>query len=63
MCGEGGGVAEAERQGSPLLGEIPSFTAIREGGDQGRPVTVSAPDAAPAQAFLRVAEALRTRLA
>lgn len=62
IFGHGGGRAEAERQKVPFLGEIPLFTAIREGGDAGVPVVVSAPSEAPAQAFLRVAEALRQKL-
>ena len=59
IFGHGGGKAEAARQGVPFLGEIPIFTEIREGGDKGVPVTVSRPQDAAAQCFLRVAEALR----
>ena len=51
----GGGRLEAERQKMPLLGEIPIFTDIRIGGDKGVPVVVSAPDSAPAKAFLEIA--------
>jgi ATP-binding protein involved in chromosome partitioning len=61
IFGHGGGKAEAVRQNMPFLGEIPLFTEIREGGDQGVPVVVSAPNAAPAKAFMRVAEALCER--
>ncbi len=62
IFGHGGGKAEAARKGVPFLGEIPLFTAIREGGDRGIPIVVSAPDSAPAQAFLEVARALRAKL-
>lgn len=62
IFGHGGGRTEADRQGIPFLGEIPIFVEIREGGDKGQPVTVSAPKSAPAQAFIRVAESLRQRL-
>jgi ATP-binding protein involved in chromosome partitioning len=62
IFGYGGGRAEAERQGVPFLGEIPIFTEIREAGDRGVPVVVSAPDSAPAKAFLNIAEALKTQL-
>jgi ATP-binding protein involved in chromosome partitioning len=62
IFGHGGGRAEAARKGVPFLGEIPIYTAIREGGDHGLPVVVSAPDEAPARAFISVAEALRARL-
>ena len=59
IFGHGGGRAEAARQDVPFLGEIPIFTEIREGGDQGQPVVVTMPKEAPAQAFIRIAEQLR----
>src|SRR2546422_2140578 len=62
IFGHGGGRAEAERQKIPFLGEIPIFTDIRIGGDQGVPVTVSSPSAPSGEAFLRIAEALRQKL-
>lgn len=62
IFGHGGGRTEAARQNVPFLGEIPIFTEIREGGDQGQPVVVSMPKEAPAQAFIRVAEMLWQRL-
>ena len=62
IFGHGGGKAEAERQKVPFLGEIPLFTEIRVGGDQGQPVAMSSPGSPPGQAFLRIAEALRQRL-
>ncbi|HEX5223290.1 MAG TPA: Mrp/NBP35 family ATP-binding protein [Verrucomicrobiae bacterium] len=62
IFGHGGGRKEAERLKIPFLGEVPIFTEIREGGDRGVPVVVSAPDKAAGKAFLKVAEALRTRL-
>ncbi|MBI5394803.1 MAG: Mrp/NBP35 family ATP-binding protein [Verrucomicrobia bacterium] len=54
----GGGRLEAGRQKTPLLGEVPIYTDIRIGGDKGVPVVVSAPDSAPAKAFLQIAQAL-----
>lgn len=62
IFGHGGGRAEAERQNLPFLGEIPIFTEIRISGDQGVPVVVSAPESAPAQPFIRIAEILREQL-
>lgn len=59
IFGHGGGRAEAARQNIPFLGEVPLFTELREAGDCGVPVIVSAPDAAPAQTFFRIAENLR----
>ena len=45
-------------KGVPFLGEVPIFTEIREGGDEGLPVTVSAPQSAPGRAFIKIAESL-----
>ncbi len=63
IFGHGGGKAEAARQNIHFLGEVPIFTEIRIGGDAGLPVVVSAPQSAPGQAFIQVAESLRRRLA
>ena len=62
IFGHGGGHAEAARQDIPFLGEVPIFTEIREGGDRGVPVVVSAPDKPAGRAFIQIAEALRKRL-
>ena len=59
IFGHGGGAAEAKRQGTAFLGEVPLFTEIREGGDAGIPVVVKSPEGSPAQAFGAVAAALR----
>jgi len=63
IFGHGGGQAEAARQNVAFLGEVPLFTEIREGGDCGVPVVVSAANQPAGQAFVRIAEALRQRLA
>ena len=62
IFGHGGGQNEAARQSIPFLGEIPLFTQIREAGDQGVPVVVSAPDEPAARAFIQVATALDNKL-
>lgn len=62
IFGHGGGKAEAERRGLPFLGEIPIYTEIRVGGDKGVPVVVSHPRSAQAEAFFRIAEAVRQQL-
>ena len=59
IFGHGGGAAEAKRQETAFLGEVPLFTEIREGGDAGIPVVVKPPEGEPAQAFGAVAAALR----
>ena len=63
IFGHGGGKAEAARQNIPFLGEVPIFTEIRVGGDQGVPVVVSSPAAPSGKAFIQIAEALRQKLA
>jgi len=63
ILGHGGGKDEAKRQGVPFLGEVPLFTEIREGGDKGTPVALSAPNKPPGQAFIQIAEALERVLA
>jgi ATP-binding protein involved in chromosome partitioning len=62
IFGHGGGRAEAERQKVTFLGEIPIFTEIRMGGDEGTPVVVSAPEKPAAQSFIKIAEILRQKL-
>jgi ATP-binding protein involved in chromosome partitioning len=62
IFGHGGGRSEAERKQIPFLGEVPLFTQIREGGDKGVPVVVSAAAQPPAQAFIAIAETLRKNL-
>jgi len=62
IFGHGGGKDEAARQNVPFLGEVPIFTAIREGGDRGTPIVVSTPNHAAGKAFIQIAEALRKKL-
>src|SRR5881396_97659 len=59
IFGHGGGRTEAQRQNVSFLGEVPLFTEIREGGDRGVPVVVSAPDAPEGLGFIKIATALR----
>ena len=62
IFGHGGGRAEAQRQDVPFLGEVPLFTELREAGDIGVPVIISAPEGPPAQAFIGIAEKLSRQL-
>ena len=61
IFGEGGAREEARRLGVPLLAEIPIDIALRQGGDEGRPVVVTDPGGAVAKAFAAAAEALSQR--
>ena len=45
----------------PLLGQIPLDVALREGGDTGQPVALTAPDSASGAALRGIARALSTR--
>jgi ATP-binding protein involved in chromosome partitioning len=63
IFGHGGGQAEAARQNLPFLGEVPIFTEIREAGDRGVPIVVSAPDHPAGRAFIQIARTLQKSLA
>jgi ATP-binding protein involved in chromosome partitioning len=56
--GHGGARSEAGRLGVPFLGEVPLELGVREAGDAGTPVVLSAPDSAAARAFSEIAESL-----
>ena len=62
LFGEGGGRITAEQLGTIVLGQVPLAQEIREGGDLGEPVVVSAPDGAPAKVFREIAENLLHQL-
>jgi ATP-binding protein involved in chromosome partitioning len=62
IFGHGGGREEAARQNVPFLGEVPIFTEIREGGDRGMPIVVSAPNHPAGKAFIQIAEILHQKL-
>ena len=47
----------------PFLGEMPLFTDIRKGGDDGVPVVVSQPGSPPAEVFGQIAQQLQEQLA
>ncbi len=55
IFGHGGAKDEADRQNVPFLGEIPLDIDIRETSDSGRPIVVSQPEGAHAQAYLAIA--------
>ncbi|HEY7105352.1 MAG TPA: Mrp/NBP35 family ATP-binding protein [Acidimicrobiia bacterium] len=62
IFGAGGGEELALSLGVPLLGRVPLVPALREGGDDGRPIVVAAPDDEAARVFASIAEALDTSL-
>jgi ATP-binding protein involved in chromosome partitioning len=56
IFGKGGGQKLCDEYGLNLLGEVPLGMEVREGGDKGVPVVVSAPDSPQSAAFRKVAE-------
>jgi ATP-binding protein involved in chromosome partitioning len=61
LFGEGGGEGLAAELGVPLLGQIPLDPALRRGGDEGRPLTVTDAGSEAARAFAGIAAALVAR--
>jgi ATP-binding protein involved in chromosome partitioning len=62
LFGSGGGRELADSLGVPLLGQLPLIPALREGGDEGRPITAVAPDSEIAQAFRAIAHQIAVDL-
>jgi ATP-binding protein involved in chromosome partitioning len=62
IFGEGGGQRVADEYGVPLLIQIPLDPAVRAGGDEGAPITVSKPESPQAGAFRALATAVVRRL-
>jgi ATP-binding protein involved in chromosome partitioning len=56
LFGKGGGDRLAEESGLPLLARVPLEPAVREGGDEGAPIVLSAPDSGAGSAFRSLAE-------
>ena len=60
--GSGGGEAFAESRGIPFLGRIPMAASVREGGDNGRPVSIYSPDTTVGRAFRKLSEDAAARI-
>jgi ATP-binding protein involved in chromosome partitioning len=56
IFGTGGGRRLADELELPLLGEIPLYPRIHEGGDRGTPIVVAEPNASAARALRALAE-------
>jgi ATP-binding protein involved in chromosome partitioning len=59
IFGSGGGQHLADETGVPLLAQIPIELPVQEGGDSGRPVTLSQPHSLAAAAFKHLARTLK----
>jgi ATP-binding protein involved in chromosome partitioning len=55
LFGAGGGATLAADLGVPLLGRVPLVNAVRQGGDDGRPVVAFEPESETAIAFTDIA--------
>ena len=56
LFGKGGGQILADELNVPLLAQIPLLNALREGGDDGRPIAAVAPDSEVGKAFFAIAK-------
>lgn len=61
LFGRGGGQALADELKVPLLAQIPLLPAMREGADQGLPVSLAAPGSEAAQSFTQLADGVAAR--
>jgi ATP-binding protein involved in chromosome partitioning len=62
LFGAGGGQELADELGVPLLAQLPLVPQLREGGDDGHPITAVAPDTEIAAAFRHMAERIAVDL-
>lgn len=62
IFGAGGGQELADELGVPLLGQLPLVPELREGGDNGTPITLVLPDSEAAKCFREIAQRIATEL-
>ncbi|MDO8364205.1 MAG: Mrp/NBP35 family ATP-binding protein [Actinomycetota bacterium] len=62
IFGSGGGQELADDLGVPLLGRLPLVPELREGGDNGTPITLSHPDSEAAKSFQEIARRIATEM-
>src|SRR5512143_4042741 len=62
IFGSGGGEQLAQSSDAPFLGKIPIDSAVRMGGDSGKPIVVAQPDSAAALALRQIAEGLAAQI-
>ena len=55
IFGTGGGKRLADELGVPLLGEVPLYPPVLEGGDNGRPIVMSDPNVSAARKLTEIA--------
>jgi len=62
IFGSGGGAELAEKIDVPLLGQLPLVPELREGSDDGRPITAVDPESEAAKAFQEIARQIAVEL-
>jgi ATP-binding protein involved in chromosome partitioning len=62
IFGTGGGKRLADELELPLLGEIPLYPRVLEGGDRGTPIVVAEPDSPASRALRTLAERVMAAL-
>ncbi len=62
IFGSGGGQELADSLGVPMLGKLPLVPELREGGDDGIPITVADPDSESAKLFHEIARRIAVDL-
>lgn len=62
IFGSGGGKKLCDEYKLDFLGQVPMGIEVRESGDKGIPVVISAPDSAQSEAFRNVAEEVARRI-
>ncbi len=62
VFGAGGGEALAQEVDAPYLGAIPMDPEVRKGGDAGKPVVVTQPEAPVSKALLELAKQVAARI-
>jgi ATP-binding protein involved in chromosome partitioning len=58
-----GGVDEAKRMETDLLGQIPLDTEIRETSDSGEPIVATKPESKHAKAYIEIAKIISAKVA
>jgi ATP-binding protein involved in chromosome partitioning len=62
LFGEGGGERLAKEVGLPLLGQVPLYPPVLQGGDTGVPIVVADPSSSAARALVLITERIQSAL-
>jgi ATP-binding protein involved in chromosome partitioning len=62
IFGSGGGQRLADELELPLLGQVPLYPRVLEGGESGRPIVIAEPESAAAKAIFALAAVVQERI-